>query len=1109
MAGEYLTSTQVARLLGISKSGVLRAVDAGQLHAVYRMPGGAHRFMLPDVERYAQWRELRQKVEEQAKAVLRTEALQVAANGGSEMAGWMERLAGVTGEGEADAGTEIGNLLALLADSLQVGATLLARCEDRAWPIAYVHDRAGLGLQAGSLLPWPEVLTRALGAGPSAALLVEDVRTDARLALMAEPAQLGVGTLTAVPVHTTDGQLFGGLCTLHPATRTVPGGEVALLRLAGRMAMQAVEEAGLRERERQAAQRAARLAAIVEQSGDAVFRMSASGRIETWNAGAVRLYGYEEEEVIGQSIRMLAPAERAHEQSIVLERLGHGQDIVDFETVRRHKGGSPIDVSMTISGIWDADGRLLGGSVISRDIGDRMRARRAQEEQAQEDAAVAAVSAALAGSLDLDEVSQAIVDQAARLLPCDLAAVLEYQGETAVVAASSGPLRVPAGDRYTWQPDTKGRWSDMTQARLYVPDMAAESGRQAVDAGASGPALRSVVHVPLAQQGEAAGCLIVASLAPHAYSARHVRLAVRLGEYAARALSNARLYASLRRSEQDFRLLAENSADVIARLSPDLIVRYVSPAVRLLLGYEPAQVVGRQVVDHVHPDDREAYARAVGRVLAEPVTEAITYQHRHADGRYVWVESTGHAVRDPATGAVLEIQAAVRDISVRKQAEEALRQVAEERAERAAVAEALAEAGALLASSLDVEHIHDAILQALPRLVPSTTTHVVVYREGWAVVAGAHGTPRLPVGTRLARLEGAEGMFPQSPEQARLLHETRGAPGWQNIDPWVGEQETRSAILQPIIVRGETYGALGLGSVTPYRFTERHVYIAQAFAERLGQALWNARLYQLEQERARAAERLAALRNDFVTAVNHELRTPLTAALGYAELLAGQWSQLSDAQRQLHVQRIVLAANRQKRLIDDLLRAGTYEEHQLSARQEHVRVLEVVARARALANASYAEQRIDAVGSPDLEAVADPSHLEQVLVNLLDNAAKYSPEGSPIEVRWATEDGMAVIRVRDHGHGIPEEGRGILFTRFGRLPGSGMRPGRVGTGLGLYLGRAYAEAMGGSLDLEVTGASGSIFCLRLPVHCPETAGRECCGEGTARAAPRSPAANRV
>jgi signal transduction histidine kinase len=105
----------------------------------------------------------------------------------------------------------------------------------------------------------------------------------------------------------------------------------------------------------------------------------------------------------------------------------------------------------------------------------------------------------------------------------------------------------------------------------------------------------------------------------------------------------------------------------------------------------------------------------------------------------------------------------------------------------------------------------------------------------------------------------------------------------------------------------------------------------------------------------------------------------------------------------------------------------------------------------------------------------------QVLANLLDNAAKYSPEDSPITVNWAVEDQMVALRVIDRGSGVPEEGRDQLFSRFGRLTGSRIRAGRVGTGLGLYLSRRLAIAMGGDIDLEATGSSGSTFRVRLPI----------------------------
>jgi signal transduction histidine kinase len=83
-------------------------------------------------------------------------------------------------------------------------------------------------------------------------------------------------------------------------------------------------------------------------------------------------------------------------------------------------------------------------------------------------------------------------------------------------------------------------------------------------------------------------------------------------------------------------------------------------------------------------------------------------------------------------------------------------------------------------------------------------------------------------------------------------------------------------------------------------------------------------------------------------------------------------------------------------------------------------------------------------------------------------------------VSWEIEDFAVVLRVRDEGSGIPEDGKQYLFTRFGRVPGSRIREGRVGTGLGLYLGRQLARVMGGDIDLEATGATGSTFRLTLP-----------------------------
>ncbi len=124
---------------------------------------------------------------------------------------------------------------------------------------------------------------------------------------------------------------------------------------------------------RRAQQDAAYLASIVESSDDAIIGKSPDGIIQTWNAGAERLYGYRAEEVVGHPMVELLPPERQHEESDILERLRQGKRVVHFETVRLRKDGSLVDVSLTISPIRDKAGQIVGASHMARDITEQKR----------------------------------------------------------------------------------------------------------------------------------------------------------------------------------------------------------------------------------------------------------------------------------------------------------------------------------------------------------------------------------------------------------------------------------------------------------------------------------------------------------------------------------------------------------------------------------------------------------------------------------------------------------------------------------------------------------------------------------------------------------------
>src|SRR6516225_6640991 len=124
----------------------------------------------------------------------------------------------------------------------------------------------------------------------------------------------------------------------------------------------------------------ARLAAIVESSEDAIISKSLEGIVTSWNKGARRLFGYSAEEMLGQPVSRIIPVERSEEEAQILARLRRGERVDYYETVRRHKDGRMVDVSLTMSPIRDGGGCIIGASKIARDITEQKKAEAAMRQ---------------------------------------------------------------------------------------------------------------------------------------------------------------------------------------------------------------------------------------------------------------------------------------------------------------------------------------------------------------------------------------------------------------------------------------------------------------------------------------------------------------------------------------------------------------------------------------------------------------------------------------------------------------------------------------------------------------------------------------------------------
>jgi len=224
-------------------------------------------------------------------------------------------------------------------------------------------------------------------------------------------------------------------------------------------------------------------------------------------------------------------------------------------------------------------------------------------------------------------------------------------------------------------------------------------------------------------------------------------------------------------------------------------------------------------------------------------------------------------------------------------------------------------------------------------------------------------------------------------------------------------------------------------------------------------------------------QRLERARSDLISTVSHEIRSPLTSVKGFTSTLLAKWDRFTDEQKKVMLQTINYDADRVTRLLGDLLDVSRLEAGRLELKRQEVDVV-------ALATDAVMRLRLDAdhhtleVAFPDRfpQVTADPNRIEQVLMNLIENAIKYAGSGN-ILVSGRDEDEAVTVRVTDEGEGIPADHLPHIFTKFYRR-GSGER--RSGTGLGLYICQGIVEAHGGKLTVEKSDQTGTVFAFTLP-----------------------------
>jgi len=217
---------------------------------------------------------------------------------------------------------------------------------------------------------------------------------------------------------------------------------------------------------------------------------------------------------------------------------------------------------------------------------------------------------------------------------------------------------------------------------------------------------------------------------------------------------------------------------------------------------------------------------------------------------------------------------------------------------------------------------------------------------------------------------------------------------------------------------------------------------------------------------------------EFIGTVSHELRTPLTIVAGYLQSLQRRSANLQADQRQ-SIATALVETERASRMLADLLELARADNGQLLFQRQPTDLHRLLAECVAMGQQVSRRPIHLLLPEEDVVVGADPERLQQVLLNLIDNAVKYSPDNAPISVSLFATPAGARIEVQDQGIGIPLNQQQRIFERFYRVS-EGLTRGRDGTGLGLAIAKSLIEAMDGSIGVRSCPGEGSLFTITLP-----------------------------
>ena len=401
---------------------------------------------------------------------------------------------------------------------------------------------------------------------------------------------------------------------------------------------------------------------------------------------------------------------------------------------------------------------------------------------------------------------------------------------------------------------------------------------------------------------------------------------------------------------------------------------------------------------------------------------------------------------------------------------------------------ALGEVGQAVSSTLELETVLATVVSRATELAGMDGGSVWEYdatREEFYV----HATERLPAevvdvlrSTPIGKGQGALGRLATTGEPVEIGDIAVEGRYPSDVRDALVRCGYRSVLTVPLVREERLLGALAVHRKIAGAFPAETVDLLARFATQSALAIQNAQLFREIEDKSRQLEVASRHKSEFLANMSHELRTPLNAIIGFSEVLHERmFGEIND--RQAEYLRDILESGRHLlSLINDILDLSKIEAGRMELSPDEFHLPTAVENTLILVRERAQRRSIALANAVDAQLgtiCADERKVKQVLLNLLSNALKFTPEGGRIDVRAQVVDGHAQISVTDTGIGIPQDAQAAVFEEF-RQVGSAARKVE-GTGLGLAIAKKFVELHGGRIWVESQAGLGSTFAFSLPL----------------------------